>query len=85
MFKISTLLQHAGYHVCIFMDSDLTGYEQNKQDARNAGIQVFDWDTGNSLEQQLFLDLPDDSVRKLLNIACGDSGGKSVRAGLRRV
>ena len=43
------------YDICLLMDSDLSHEESNKQALRTNGTSVFDWDSPNALEEQVFL------------------------------
>lgn len=79
MFKYAKHLKEAGYQPCIFMDSDIGHYQQCKDDAKNDGIDVFDWDTGNMTELQVFLDVTDECVKRLVNLAVEIKSEQSIR------
>jgi ABC-type multidrug transport system ATPase subunit len=52
--------------VCVICDSDKEETKQKKEDIRNKGIQIFDWDDNNSIEQQVFNDLPWEGIQELI-------------------
>lgn len=79
MFSYAKHLKEAGYSPCIFMDSDVNEYQQHKQEARAAGIDVFDWDDGNMTELQVFLDIDDEAVKEGIRLAAEFKGEQSVR------
>lgn len=83
MFKYAKHLKEAGYQPCIFMDSDVADYQQHKDDARNDGINVFDWDAGNMTELQVFLDVTDECVKKLVGLAAELKGEQPIRDQMR--
>lgn len=60
-FKIS------GFGVCLFCDSDDDGINSKKDNLKDAGIEVFDCEQGHSIENQVFKDLPWDSIRELIS------------------
>ena len=46
------------------------------------GITIFDWTAPNSIEQQLFHDLPDNLVQQLLDIAVNEKGTETIQTAL---
>jgi putative ATP-dependent endonuclease of OLD family len=68
--NIAKTLNQAGYSVLVFCDNDeptkLTPQDIN--DLTNAGIPIILWDDGNSIEQQLFKDIPWSDVIDLLKV-----------------
>lgn len=68
-FKCAQTLHQCGYEVCILMDSDKNSEDKTKNDLRDIGISVFDWDSPNALEEQVFSDIPTEAAIKLLNLA----------------
>ena len=52
--------------ICVLCDSDEKNLNDNKKDMRNEGIKIFDWDENNSIEQQVFSDLPWDAIKELI-------------------
>lgn len=83
MFKYANHLDRAGYSVCLVMDSDVEKLEANKEAANNAGIRVFDTEHGNCIEEQIFKDIPDPGVLRLIEIAKDLKGEQSVKDKLR--
>tara|TARA_R110002050_G_scaffold113401_2_gene228117 strand:+ start:3013 stop:4683 length:1671 start_codon:yes stop_codon:yes gene_type:complete len=51
-------LKQAGLDVCAFCDSDEKGINKKKSKMKEMGITIVDCDNNNSIEQQLFRDLP---------------------------
>jgi putative ATP-dependent endonuclease of OLD family len=82
MFSYAKHLKEAGYSPCIFMDSDVAQHQQRKEEARNAGIDVFDWDDGNMTELQVFLDVDDEAVKESIGLAAELRGEQSIRGQL---
>ena len=65
------------------MDSDKVEEKSKKDNYRNIeGIQIFDWDEPNSIEQQLFMDLPETLAQKLLDIAVDEKGSETIKSAL---
>lgn len=82
IFTCTKVLQSCGYDVCLLMDSDLPEEEDQKTDLLWDGVSVFDWDTPNALEEQLFFDVPTDVATTMLNIAVNERGIDSVKTHL---
>ena len=82
IFTCTKILRSCGYDVCLLMDSDLPEEEAQKTDLRWDGVSVFDWDTFNALEEQLFCDVPTDVAMTMLNIAVNERGIDSVKTHL---
>ncbi|TGN14007.1 ATP-dependent nuclease [Leptospira ilyithenensis] len=57
----------AGYEVCLFCDSDNDDFNRKKEALRKIGITIVDCENNNALEHQIFLDLPWEGIRELLN------------------
>lgn len=55
--KLAKHLHGCGYEVSILMDSDVESDNKRKDELRSLEIQVFDWDEGNSIEEQIFGDV----------------------------
>ncbi len=86
LFACAILLTKCGYDVCIFMDSDLKDKETLKQDAKlEYKIDTYDWDTGNSIEEQLFNDIPKNLAEEILQVAVDDKGVDSINAKLKDI
>jgi putative ATP-dependent endonuclease of OLD family len=58
--------RRAGYDVCLFCDSDEPSMNSKKSTLLAHGITVVDCESGNSIEDQVFNDLPWRGVRDLL-------------------
>ena len=82
IFTCANTLHSCGYGICLLMDSDLQKTESEKSALRQSGIDVFDWDQPNSLEEQIFHDVPTDVATKIINIAVTERGIDSVKAHL---
>lgn len=80
IFKCTEKFLECGYHVCLLMDSDLPEEEIEKNDLRERGIQIFDWDQGFSIEEQMFKDANTDICNKLISIAISNKGFDHVRS-----
>jgi hypothetical protein len=59
-------LKDLGKTVCVFCDSDDNQLNPSKNDLIVKGIKVFDCEDGNSIEQQMFQDLPWNGVKELI-------------------
>ncbi|RUR00593.1 ATP-dependent nuclease [Legionella septentrionalis] len=70
--KSAEALQQAGYYVLIFCDNDeptkLT--QKDLHDLEKLNIPSILWNEGNSIEQQLFIDIPWGNIAELLKIIC---------------
>lgn len=65
--KQSEMLKSAGYNVLAFCDNDTPDFNQDDvQELQSKGIKVVCWDEGNSIEQQLFSDIPWEPLITLL-------------------
>lgn len=83
-FKYAETFRDCGYTISIFMDSDKAEEKKEKNRYRFIeGIQIFDWEEPNSIEQQLFMDLPDILVQQLLDIAVNEKGVETIRGALQ--
>ena len=82
-FKYAKTFRDCGYTISIFMDSDKVEEKSKKDNYRiKEGIQIFDWDEPNSIEQQLFMDLPETLTQKLLDIAVDEKGSETIKSAL---
>ena len=82
-FKYAKAFLDCGYPLSIFMDSDKDDEIPIKEEYRTSlGISIFDWAYPNSIEQQLFLDLPDKLVQQLLDIAVNEKGIDTIHTSL---
>ncbi len=59
----------ANYDVCLFCDSDESIVHKRKNELRELGINIIDWDEGQSLEEVLAINLPLEVMRKMLVLA----------------
>lgn len=82
LFQSAYALKNCGYKVCILMDSDVDAEKSSKDEARKVGIKIFDWDDGNSIEEQIFQDVNNDIASTLVNIAVQDKGLDSITSKL---
>lgn len=80
IFKCANILSSCGYRVCLLMDADLAKTEGEKTALRQSGIEVFDWDKPNALEEQIFGDIPTNVVTKLLQIVVNERGLDSIKS-----
>ena len=85
IFKCAEVLLKCGYDICLLMDSDLSHEESNKQILRTNGTFVFDWDSPNALEEQVFFDIPTETASKLLNLAKEKTSIASICDKLKKV
>jgi len=57
----------SGFEVCLFCDSDDPGINNKKDSLGEAGISVIDCEQGNSIENQVFKDLPWNVIKELID------------------
>lgn len=69
----------SGFEVCLFCDSDDNGINNKKVELKNDGIEIFDCEQGNAIENQVFKDLPWDAIRELIGYEEKKSLEKSVK------
>lgn len=60
-------IKSCGFMTCVFLDSDEEVANTQKDTLRGLGIDVFDWEPGNSIEKQVFKDLPISAIEVLVN------------------
>lgn len=78
-FNYANVFHERGYEVSIFMDSDKDSDDLEKNIQRfTYGTPIFDWDKPNSIEQQLFLDLPGSLVQDLVDIAVNEKSATAI-------
>ena len=58
---------NAGYNVCLFCDSDVEKTNNEKDELIKCGIIIVDSNKGNSIEKQLFEDLPWAGINELIS------------------
>ena len=78
IFKCANILKKCGYDICLLMDSDLPEEEDAKNELRENGVLVFDWERGNALEEQIFYDATMKAVDALVNMAIEEKGEGAV-------
>ena len=72
----------SGFEVCLFCDSDDNGINNKKVELKNDGIEIFDCEQGNAIENQVFKDLPWDAIRELISYEEKKSLEKTVKDGV---
>jgi len=78
--KRAIKLRELGLDVCVFCDSDDDKVNtRDKEEMRDKGIKIFDWNEGNSVEQQVFKDLPWEAVKELITFAEEEFSEISIR------
>lgn len=82
IFTCANVLRSCGYDICLLMDSDLPDEDKQKEDLRMNNVSVFDWDSENAFEEQVFYDVPINIATKLINIAVYERGIESVKVRL---
>lgn len=71
------------YNVCAFCDSDEKNANNKKRELVKLGITVIDWDDYAAIEDRLFLDLPWDGVKKLIDYKIEENGNDSIRDAIK--
>ena len=82
IFACAKVLRSCGYDICLLMDSDLQSEDEAKKDLLRSGVPVFDWDSPNAFEEQVFFDVPTDIATEIVNIAIREHGEGSVKSRL---
>ena len=72
-----------GFIVCAFCDSDDSGINVKKDELRTLGITIIDCETNNSVERQIFTDLPWDGVKELLNYRIEEKDSENVKVSIQ--
>ena len=67
------------------MDSDRANDKSQKDALRAENISIFDWDEANSIEEQIFHDVPTDIASRLIEIATKEYGIDSIKSRLSSV
>jgi predicted ATP-dependent endonuclease of OLD family len=67
-------LNDANFKVAILCDSDQIGLNSQKTDLANKGIRLFDCETNNDIETQIFLDLPWKGINELIEYVIKANG-----------
>ena len=76
------MLKNIGYDVVIFMDSDKESEESKKQEAKEKGLEIIDWEKPYAIEQQIFKESTVDVANQLLRIAVEEKSIDSVTSKL---
>lgn len=71
--KLAKHLHNCGYEVCVLMDSDVESDNMNKDELRTQEISVFDWDAGNSIEEQIFTDIDAAIAERILSLVVDEN------------
>ncbi|MCZ6595946.1 MAG: AAA family ATPase, partial [Bacteroidetes bacterium] len=70
---------NSGYQVCLFCDSDENRINDKKSELNTAGIDVFDCEQGNAIENQVFKDLPWNAIKELITYKTAELSETSVK------
>jgi putative ATP-dependent endonuclease of the OLD family len=68
-FKYAKGFDKAGYDVCVFCDSDDIDVNEQKKELEDLLIDIFDWDTGDSIEAAIFNNLQPEVILKAIDLA----------------
>jgi len=79
LFERAFKLKKLGLDTCVLCDSDKSETNEKKEKMRNEGIKIFDWDDNNSIEQQVFNDLPWEAIKELIAYQESKSSEDSVK------
>jgi predicted ATP-dependent endonuclease of OLD family len=69
-------------NLCLFCDSDDDNFNPKKGAYRISGINIVDCDTGNSLENQVFKDVPWEGVKQLIDYQIIKTSKEQVEASI---
>ncbi len=72
------MLKSIGYDVVIFMDSDKESEELKKQEAKEKGLEIIDWEKPYAIEQQIFKESTVEVANQLLKIAVEEKSIDSI-------
>ena len=75
MINYSTNFKNAGYEVGLLCDSDVTEINEKKKHLESLVVVIIDCDESNSIEAQIFKDLPCSAIQKLIQFVF-DTGDK---------
>ena len=67
------------------MDSDVPEEERQKDMLKEKGVRIFDWDAPNSIEEQIFHDIPNDVANDLIDLAIKEYGIDSIKSRLSSI
>lgn len=77
-FKYARRFKAVGIEVMVFCDNDNTDVDDDREDAIADGIKVVMCEKGNSIEQQIFRDMPWDGICELLYYAIEEHGDEAI-------
>ena len=72
-----------GFSVCVFCDSDDSGINSKKDELRAFDISIVDCNTNNSIEKQIFEDLPWVGVKELINYHIEETDAEKVKESIQ--
>lgn len=81
--EYSKAFKKAGYDVCLFCDSDVTDVNEAKTELISLGIKIVDCNSGKSIENHLFEDLPWAAIVELLEYRINEKDEQSVTDSVR--
>lgn len=67
LFNYSQSFLNANYKVCIFMDSDKNDNINKKEEQYRQGVEIIDWEEGQSVEDAIIKYLPLNSIKILVD------------------
>ncbi len=68
-YDYARILKVIGADFLLFCDSDERQANEKKEQLRREGVSVVDWEVGDSFEQAIFRDLPNNSISNLIKLA----------------
>jgi predicted ATP-dependent endonuclease of OLD family len=69
--------------ICVLCDSDEKNLNNEKKKMKDKGIKIFDWNENNSIEQQVFNDLPWDAIKELIAYQESKPSEESVKNSIK--
>ncbi len=83
LISYSKGFRELGFNVCLFCDSDKEDINKQKENLYNQNIQVFDCEEGNSIEDQVFKNLPWEKVLELVSEVKKIYGEESIEQSIK--
>lgn len=83
LIDYAKVFKETGYDVCVFCDSDDSNTNKKKPELTNLGIEVVDCSDSNSIENQVFADLPWEGVKELIEYRISQKGENSVASSMK--
>lgn len=71
------------FDVCLVCDSDKETDRPKKDKLKLNGVKIIEWEEGNSIEKQIFLDLPWEGVKELIKYRIEEESPESVEDSVR--